>query len=746
MSTQKHLGLHEQKQPNVGIIPSPPTSDNEHDFSLTDLLKPTMTLEQIKIIEMALAKIKSKRDALLSNEQQGSGNTILAYDWTLVAKQMAKALTTTCNNNKKQQPLTNTSSMGPTPPPSSHNGNSSMTGQGSTNTSAIPTTDTSSDSKPPTDLISTVITTPPASPPSAPCVVSSSPTKKDMAKDKPTRPEPQTEIKDGVEWVSFVYSHHRVVRRYRIRTDLDTVELDTLDEQFRNDNCVYPRANLPREAYQGNRWSYETECNTLGWKLAYLNMDEIAGKRGLIQRAVDSYRNRYPSMRSRRVARQEKLLKGTLRKRKQSPVSGDDIDGPPCKSPHLTSESSSIHNNYDNSTKATLCYSSTSSSPTATSYGKIPSIYPFHEKSTKNHPKTVTIDDRGVKCRIRINIDTIDLSVIDDTFRKNNCVFPRAMNMASSANLTQRRQDEAKCNEIGWKLAWLNPKHLAGKKNLLQRILDIYRIKFVPHLAPRQSSHPLKLHTELSTKPTPLTAEALAAHHQQQEQEAAKNGFSDSVRYVCKKNDRQHDDGDNDTIYTGTTDSLDFQDCFSPPPEAITASSSSSSSTMDDFPTFDDPPLAPMMTTDPTDFSGMVIPPPPPMMGDEYFESVLDPLASPPTQSLSATLTSSSDLTDDVSCHLSVDSCHNSPSQRYISLGSYGEDMYSILDTVEGNQDHMMTDMYIFDTKASPTPSSHHLLPTDIFAAQDMDWTSDVKDCILADLHSDVLVHQLFLT
>jgi hypothetical protein len=203
-------------------------------------------------------------------------------------------------------------------------------------------------------------------------------------------------------------------------------------------------------------------------------MDEIAGKRGLIQRAVDSYRNRYPSMRSRRVARQEKLLKGTLRKRKQSPVSGDDLDGPsPCKLPHLATEvpvntsysSHSINNNNnnnnDNSARTTHCYSSLSSpspsaSPTA-SCGKIPSIYPFYEKTNRAHPKTVTIDDRGVKCRIRINIDCIDLSVIDDAFRKSNCVYPRALNVAFSPNLTQRRQDEAKCNEIGWKLVRWTP-------------------------------------------------------------------------------------------------------------------------------------------------------------------------------------------------------------------------------------------------------------------------------------------------
>jgi hypothetical protein len=74
MSVQEH-SLRE-KQSTMDNIPSPPASDNEHDFSLTDLLQPTMTLEQIKIIEMALAKIKSKRDALLLNEQEGITNAL----------------------------------------------------------------------------------------------------------------------------------------------------------------------------------------------------------------------------------------------------------------------------------------------------------------------------------------------------------------------------------------------------------------------------------------------------------------------------------------------------------------------------------------------------------------------------------------------------------------------------------------------------------------------------------------------
>ncbi|KAI8060479.1 hypothetical protein BC940DRAFT_246372, partial [Gongronella butleri] len=368
--------------------------------------------------------------------------------------------------------------------------------------------------------------TPPASPPATPIVKPTSDQQQllqqqheqhasypaDDDKIKPIASEPTTEMRDGVEWVSFVYSHLRIVRRYCIRTDLDTIDTETMDEQFKKENCVYPRAHLPREQYQGNRWAYETECNRLGWKLAFLNKDEIAGKRGLIQRAVDSYRNRYPSMRSRRVARQEKLRKGTLRKRR------------PLSEEELAAQDQVAH--------------------------KIPKLYPCQDKSSK--PKTLTVEDhQGHKHRIRINIETVDLPAIDLHFKRANCVYPRAMHISScdtNSTLTKRTLDEALCNEVAWKLAWLNSKQLANKRVLLQRVLDVYRSKFMPDMPTRPASR------SSLQRPTPLTMEALAAHEQQHEQ-------LDPFGFPKKK----PVDDDNDSIYTGTTDSLDFHDCFSPP-------------------------------------------------------------------------------------------------------------------------------------------------------------------------------------
>jgi hypothetical protein len=53
-----------------------------------------------------------------------------------------------------------------------------------------------------------------------------------------TSNDPIAEVKDGVEWVSFVYSHNRTLKRYSIRTDVQNVALDIVDDKFKAENCV----------------------------------------------------------------------------------------------------------------------------------------------------------------------------------------------------------------------------------------------------------------------------------------------------------------------------------------------------------------------------------------------------------------------------------------------------------------------------------------------------------------------------
>ncbi|KAI8884656.1 hypothetical protein K501DRAFT_284716 [Backusella circina FSU 941] len=354
-----------------------------------------------------------------------------------------------------------------------------------------------------------------------------------------TSNDPVAEVKDGVEWVSFVYSHNRTLKRYSIRTDIQTVALDVVDDKFKAENCVYPRANLPKETYKGNRWAYETECNDLGWKLAWLNKEEIAGKRGLIQRAVDSYRNRYPSMRSRRVARQEKLLNGTLRKRKNR----DEDDETP-----------------NSCTAAAIANTTTKQSVISNLESVI--VKPVHQ------PKTIAIDDlvTNSRYRIKINVEAVSLDEITPEFRKQNCPFPRAVHADPEQYVGGRARwvEDTMCNELSWKLAYLNPKILAGKKNLLQRALDLYRSKFMPLLQPRkhssrsptvsmdtiQNNDLLKMMPP--TMATPLTASALSAQNALFEQKSKK-------KISCKI----AADSPTMSCASGTTASLDFGDCFS---------------------------------------------------------------------------------------------------------------------------------------------------------------------------------------
>lgn len=113
----------------------------------------------------------------------------------------------------------------------------------------------------------------------------------------------------GITWIEFEYTRGRVNWLYRVRSDIETVDESKLTQSFRQDNCIYPKAMVPPEEYTGHRQRFESICNAIGWRLAYLN-PEIRKRRGLIQRAVDSYRNTSQdvSTRSRRARRLARKL------------------------------------------------------------------------------------------------------------------------------------------------------------------------------------------------------------------------------------------------------------------------------------------------------------------------------------------------------------------------------------------------------------------------------------------------------
>jgi hypothetical protein len=117
----------------------------------------------------------------------------------------------------------------------------------------------------------------------------------------------------------------------------------------------------------------------------------------------------------------------------------------------------------------------------------------------------------------------------------------------------------------------LNPRVLAGKKNLLQRALDVYRAKFMPTLQPRKYSSrspPARvietptatieqqqlLKMMPPTMSTPLTASALSAQNAL---------FEQKKKTKKSKNNNKTAGSPVMSCASGTTASLDFGDCFS---------------------------------------------------------------------------------------------------------------------------------------------------------------------------------------
>jgi hypothetical protein len=86
-------------------------------------------------------------------------------------------------------------------------------------------------------------------------------------------------------WMQFNYSRDGVVTNYTIRTDIEEVDVECLPHGFKMENCIYPRALVPRDQYKGSDLDEKT-CNDVGWALAELN-PSLRGHRGVLQTAVE---------------------------------------------------------------------------------------------------------------------------------------------------------------------------------------------------------------------------------------------------------------------------------------------------------------------------------------------------------------------------------------------------------------------------------------------------------------------------
>lgn len=249
---------------------------------------------------------------------------------------------------------------------------------------------------------------------------------------------PHVEIRNGVEWLFFTYSTKGHIQEYCIRIDIDNLSLDEIPAEFKEENCVYPRALSGKDSYTGNRFDYETNVNELAWKLTWMNPETLSGKRGLIQRAVDSYRNRTPASRSRRVLRQQKLSEGVLRRR---------------------------------SSNASIDHASALAGLESIHYGSsMPTRSMIFQYTTKT--------GEMVRAKLRVDIENVDSTQLDEAFKAANCIYPQALSEQYGGGIGSRYEYETACNEIAWRLACLNANKLANQPYILQKAVDAYRERF----------------------------------------------------------------------------------------------------------------------------------------------------------------------------------------------------------------------------------------------------------------------------
>ena len=89
---------------------------------------------------------------------------------------------------------------------------------------------------------------------------------------------PHIELRNGVEWLYFTYSTKGHVQEYCIRIDIDDLSLDDIPSDFKQDNCVYPRALVGKDTYNGNRFEYESSVNALGLEAHLVECGLFGGK------------------------------------------------------------------------------------------------------------------------------------------------------------------------------------------------------------------------------------------------------------------------------------------------------------------------------------------------------------------------------------------------------------------------------------------------------------------------------------
>ncbi|OLY77604.1 hypothetical protein AYI68_g8369 [Smittium mucronatum] len=303
----------------------------------------------------------------------------------------------------------------------------------------------------------------------------------------------------GIPHISFTYTLNGKFLRYTIRCDIEKVPISEIPNSFRLNNILYPKAHCNKSDYKGNRWDYENSCNFYGWRLAFLNQEKLAGMRGTLQRAVDSYRNLMTGRKNRRISKQQKLMQpefivgsgpnGLLNHENKGP--NRNLNSSKMDSSSVSSDSNSLKSNYRETNKDPNQVRKHVISERGELrflefrkkhiISKLKDVSETLHESSSALPKMILVDvytrNRFDRIRIKADLGSVVSSTVPEEFQRAHCVYPRALDTAKERykGALGRWAFEVSCNEIAWKLAWLNKPRLASKRPVMQKCLDAYR-------------------------------------------------------------------------------------------------------------------------------------------------------------------------------------------------------------------------------------------------------------------------------
>ncbi|RMZ78453.1 hypothetical protein DV737_g3863, partial [Chaetothyriales sp. CBS 132003] len=228
---------------------------------------------------------------------------------------------------------------------------------------------------------------------------------------------------NGVQWIAFEYSRDRVKMEYTIRCDVESVNIDTLSQEFKSENCVYPRACVPKEQYKGNRLA--SASTTWISRPSWFDVDAGAQRKAAWIRPEAMAPSAYSGTPQQYRQGSASSHMGSPNDLRQAQVFPGYQTYPTVPTTMGPSMSPSIQGGMHHLARPGGPAAMASASARRRSQDDIAL---FGDVPEEKRRKFILVEDtqKASRVRVKVTLDQIEMSEIPDSYRKQNSVFPRA--------------------------------------------------------------------------------------------------------------------------------------------------------------------------------------------------------------------------------------------------------------------------------------------------------------------------------